>query len=963
MYKYLALLIISLIIGTVSGTDFFLVKNSKAIASIGISASDPQKENALKTVQLFNSYLKRITGTELPINGEKLENRIQIVLRESVPLHQYSDWTISFPSDKVMQITATEQSLFDALNMILEKGADARFLGLENCTFQYEKLNTLSMPAKPLNSPEGYTLNRRIFRVPNHAVELGLNGNREFMYSHGLWIYAFPAKKYAKGWPEAVMPVSKGKKLKRPPNLFHSWQPCYSNPETARIASENILEIMRSKPVPCITLGVNDSAGYCECEECQKLDAGARKSIFSNDKRNKSASYYTFVNRVAEAVCKEFPELRIGLLAYSGTIMPPPFPVHRNVVPMLTLDTYSAAVDPKVAQRHDAIIAEWGKNAREIGIWEYCWGRNFLVPRVNFKRQAHVLKHLYNNNGRAYFGENCILTDAIDGPKTYLTARLLKDINADVDQLLDDWYARFAGKKAAPHLKELYRLCEKYWLSGEMKLTPNYKQRNYVYMYPVVSHLFALTPEFMEAVMHHVRNAQNLTETKDEKARMEMLAYHFEYLECIAAFRGFEYCNPRTGEFSKPADATATLTKLLKDGPRLLKQFETACAYFRKPDFPDQDLYRKYSKLDIEFNPNVLLADSLLKASCFLDNPKVQQLMTQIADSSAFPSQTKSFAKNLISGRSSENCFSNPGFEKPISSLKIKSAVPYEVTSEVTCGTEKTLRIYPAQVQGIANPDDAVLSSVIAFTIPQRLPPGTWAVSLKVYTEAPKAVMDLAFWRMKNGKSQNWEDLRQIKLQKGKWQTFTQIREIFDKDDGANIILRPSGFSVKEPLYIGDIKLICLGTTPKKPIKINIPPAKMIARDKSVLETLYGEKALVNKESDAHQIGYFTFNCAGIRSDDKLNFVLRAARPADCATGKISAFIYEWNGKNWVQKKNLLWNRDVPVDIFQNITFSISGKQLGAATTGKYRVSIFKTKNTGGIAVSNAVFELQPAGK
>ena len=64
-------------------------------------------------------------------------------------------------------------------------------------------------------------------------------------------------------------------------------------------------------------LGVNDCFGFCECPECIKMDAGSRKSIFTNDRLNKSQSYYTWLNRVVGAVCKEYPDLRVGILAYT----------------------------------------------------------------------------------------------------------------------------------------------------------------------------------------------------------------------------------------------------------------------------------------------------------------------------------------------------------------------------------------------------------------------------------------------------------------------------------------------------------------------------------------------------------------------------------------------------------------------------------------------------------------------
>jgi hypothetical protein len=361
------------------------------------------------------------------------------------------NWRIDFPTSGVMRIEATTTSLFTALRQILEEGCDARFLGPEKSMFQFEPRKVVAVEARERrNAAANYSLCRNIYYVPGHIHELGLSDDALFKYSHGIPTYAFPADKYnATGWPEAAMPVLNGKKIARPPErAFGRWQPCYSNPETARIAAENIRGWLRKHPdARSITLGMNDNGGYCECDACRAMDADAEKSIFSNDPRSVSASYYTFANRVAEALAGEFPNLRIGLLAYTGTIMPPRFPVHPSIVPMMTLDTLSSGMDPMVRARQDGVIARWGEKVRETGIWDYSWGGGYFIPRVDFAGHAARLKHLYANGGRAYFGENS-MPDALDGPKTYLIARLLEDIDADADAILDEWYARFAGRAA-----------------------------------------------------------------------------------------------------------------------------------------------------------------------------------------------------------------------------------------------------------------------------------------------------------------------------------------------------------------------------------------------------------------------------------------------------------------------------------------------------------------------------------
>ena len=188
---------------------------------------------------------------------------------------------------------------------------------------------------------------------------------------------------------------------------------------------------------------------------------------------------------------------------------------------------------------------------------------------MNFKNHAALLKYLYANGGRAYFGENSRMADALDGPKTYLVANLLKDINADPEKLLEEWYNRYAGKAAAPYLKELYQKCENYWLSGEMKKTPIFRARNYIYMYPTENHMFALKPGFTKELLDLALKVEALAKTPGEKARAALLVRQMENLDCIATFKGMAYRAADNGEFKSAKDTLAYFHFLKKEFGKL----------------------------------------------------------------------------------------------------------------------------------------------------------------------------------------------------------------------------------------------------------------------------------------------------------------------------------------------------------------------------------------------------------
>ena len=950
-----------LAISALTAAEFHLVRDAEPTAQFQLENNlDP---DSMEQINRFNSYLKKVTGTTLPKNGKALSYTIQIVIDKNVKLGKQHDWKIEFPSENVMKITASNSSIFQALNMLLEKGADTRFLGVENCMFQFEPKKNVSVAAKPMKSAEGFSVFRGAWFIPNHNIELGIFDKGGFQHNHGIPTYSFPPGKYAKtGWPAAVMPVLRGKKLVKPPaNVWNNWQPCYSNPETAKEAAKNILEILRRKPVSSISLGVNDNGGFCQCDNCLKMDKGLRPGIFVNDRTNRAHSYYTFVNGVAEIVCKEFPDLKIGLLAYTGTIMPPAFKVHKNVVPVMTLDSVLSALDPAVKAKHYGVIKEWGTKVAETGIWDYCWGRHYMIPRVNFKNHAELLKYLYANGGRAYFAENSGMADAIDGPKTYLVSRLLKDINADPEQILEEWYTRYAGKDAAPYLKKIYLLCEEYWTSAEMKKTPIFRARNYIYMYPNENHMFALKPGFTKELVDLAAKVHELAKTPGEKTRAAILLRQMENIDCVASFKGMAYRAADNGEFRSVKDTLAYFDFLKSDLPRLLAQHKRATAYFSDPDLKEgqSDIY--LTRRLYEPDESVLLSAGLLKSLRYLDSKEVTEGLKSVAELSELPKSVKDMIGLISQGDKVKNHFSNPGLEKPLSSMKIKTSVPFEIAGDVLCNGQKTIKILPAHPNGVPNPDDVMLSHIVSFTITEELPPGIWAVSLKVKTPSKQAIMDLSLWSCTNGVNNNWEDLRQIRIPANEWQVFTQVATVMPRHTGANIIIRPSNFKVNEPLYIGDIRLIRIGDAANEKAKASkqtFTPSKFVTREGSTRGKLFGKDAVINSNPKGYSFAHAVFNWNGRKDNAVMEVSLNAARPADSKSGKIGIIIYEWKNNNWAMKSNILWNKALSNQKFEQINLKVNGKTLGNGN--KFLMIFFKMRGTEAVAISDMTLKMSP---
>ena len=234
-----------------SRSSFELVRENRAACSVVLPANASLE--ILKAVANFNLSLKKITGAELPaVKEEAAGNRIVLVLRRQDSLWTADNFTIRFPDERTLEIEGTEASVQWAFNHILREFAGAEWILPEECGLSYTPMKDLVIPAETIEVKDISWPLSRTLSMPVPWWKQNLRSGTKY-FSHTLTKYAFPLSKYGKdnSWPAAIMPVLNGKKitaLPDPERPRHYWQPCYSNPETAKIAVENILEYLEEHP-------------------------------------------------------------------------------------------------------------------------------------------------------------------------------------------------------------------------------------------------------------------------------------------------------------------------------------------------------------------------------------------------------------------------------------------------------------------------------------------------------------------------------------------------------------------------------------------------------------------------------------------------------------------------------------------------------------------------------------------
>ena len=783
---------------------FELVRENRAACSIVLPDEAPKA--VAEAVENFNETLKTITGTALPTVKESPSgSRILLDVRPVKSLKTADNFVIDFPDGRTMRIEGTEVSIQWAFNHILREFAGAEWLMPEDCGLSYTPLNELAVPMKKIEVKDiSWPISRTHSLTPAWRL---YNMHQGLRVGHDLTLHAFPLEKYGKdnSWPEAMMPVLNGKKitsLPKPESPRQFWQPCYSNPETAKIAVKNLLEYLEKHPeVTGLSLGANDNTGHCECPECMKMD--------NHERANRSESYFTFINRVMEELCKTHPDLTVSVLAYLNTFEPPSFDLHPNVVVYLTLD-FNGCVLPEVMERQKKAVADWSKKASAIGIWDYSWGYPYPMPRLYLPLHLDMLKYVAEHNGKAYCGESWTV-DGLEGPKQYLIAKLLWDSKADLKALEEDWYVRCVGKKAAPYLKAYYKVWNDYF-SGPALETPWGKSAPGVFMtYDDTSCVYALRESDIQTADEAMKQVAALAETDQEKQRADVMMrlWRQTWIRLRLLGAGIGDCS---GQIQTPEQACELLEIVLKSpeyireyneiSERLVQEKRIRKHYLSKP-------YMQAGGTPVNRNFDPCISRHLQSAAEFAEHPRVNELLRKISVKQELPSFVRALARLLSDTAAHANLLPEGDAENGVTPVFTARSFRYFVKDDspelVTLSASEKFA-----ASGKKSFELDLNSHNIVFRVnASGLKPGKkYVVSFKAFIEKPSGEGYMQLVCEGTDLSYHpWRGLTPFRLSGGVWQSFTVLSPTLPKDKlYFRIYLR--NYFKGEKVYLDDLKIM-----------------------------------------------------------------------------------------------------------------------------------------------------------
>ena len=454
--------------GNVAADDGFLIADRNKAPGCAVILPESPSAVEKHAVNELCAYVEKMTGVKLPVatSRDGALRTIELV-RGSADLGE-DGFRLHVDGNRLLVEGGRKGVLF-AVYELLEKYGGCEWLSpdcevvprLERFALP-SNLDDRQVPAFELRDTSWYVIRTDA----DFASKLKMNGARPPLEEkHGKTSFGFdkmlsschtfhkllPPEKYYAQHPEYFSEV-KGRRLKR------GGQFCLTNPEVLKIVIDKVKERIRANPTArYFGVSQNDWDGFCTCKACAALDAR---------EGSHAGSMIAFVNKVAEAIEPEFPDVIIETLAYKYTRKPPrSLKPRHNVMPCLcTIECEFSKPFGVSAYPQNLSFAEdlkkWRRISKHLYIWDYT---------TNYRYYPHTFPNVLTLQGNLqFFKENGVTQmfeqGAGQGPhadfaelKAWLIAKLEWNPYQDVEPLLKRFFNGYYGA-GAPLVREWFDL-------------------------------------------------------------------------------------------------------------------------------------------------------------------------------------------------------------------------------------------------------------------------------------------------------------------------------------------------------------------------------------------------------------------------------------------------------------------------------------------------------------------------
>ena len=263
-------------------------------------------------------------------------------------------------------------------------------------------------------------------------------------FVHSFYKY-LPPEKYFAAHPDWYSEID-GKRKHEQAQL------CLTNEAMLQELIKNVLADLRNNPeAKIIDISQNDWYGCCTCQKCKAID---------DAEGSHSGTLVFMLNKVAEAVAKEFPDVLVESLAYQYTRKPPKAikPRDNVLIRLCTIEcSYIQPLDGPQNREFAADIEGWSKLAKYLFIWDYTTNYNdYLGPHPNLRVLAPNVRYFTKHGAIGLFEEG--EGDDFCELKNWLLMRVMWEPNLDDAKLIDEFLRGYYGESVAPLIKQYWDL-------------------------------------------------------------------------------------------------------------------------------------------------------------------------------------------------------------------------------------------------------------------------------------------------------------------------------------------------------------------------------------------------------------------------------------------------------------------------------------------------------------------------
>lgn len=412
---------------SMTGVEFSVVKESAGVRPSGkvisIGRTVFSAVNQIDSSRLGNEgYAIGVKGKNLFLMGGKTRgpiNAVYALLEEDLDCRWYARGTSTIPHVKTLKFRPVSRRFVPVL-------------GIRD-PFYWDAFEST------------WALRNRTNARENADIPEEYGGNLNFAgFSHHTFALLVPSSIYFKDHPE-YFSENNGKR--------NPHQLCITNPDVLRITIARVKELLKENPhAELIAVSPNyGPPSGCECPDCQKI---------TDAEGSKSGPLLMFVNSVADAIAKDFPDVKVATTAYEQTLMPrktiKPRP---NVVIDLCTDSH-AWPEPFLAipetKKFQAAMKGWAAIGAKIHIWDYTVNfASFLAPMPNMQIVTEDIRFFlkYNAKGISLQGGYLCAGTADGIMKSWVWAKQLWDPSLDTRSLIRDFTYGYFGAAGEPMME------------------------------------------------------------------------------------------------------------------------------------------------------------------------------------------------------------------------------------------------------------------------------------------------------------------------------------------------------------------------------------------------------------------------------------------------------------------------------------------------------------------------------